>query len=66
MFCTNCGRKLPDDISFCPFCGTKVHVPEAPAAEEPVIGIWSITKNIMAIFHIRFGQKKVLVIIDSL
>lgn len=23
-------------------------------------------KNIMAIFHIRFGQKKVLVIIDSL
>ncbi|MBR3301243.1 MAG: zinc-ribbon domain-containing protein [Firmicutes bacterium] len=37
MFCTNCGRKLPDDISFCPFCGTKVHVPAAPAVEEPVI-----------------------------
>ena len=37
MFCTNCGRKLPDDISFCPFCGTKVHTPEDPAAKEPVI-----------------------------
>ncbi len=37
MFCTNCGRKLPDDISFCPYCGTKVHVPEAPVVEEPVI-----------------------------
>ena len=36
MFCTNCGRKLPDDVSFCPYCGTKVHIPEAPAAEEPV------------------------------
>ena len=48
MFCTNCGRKLPDDISFCPFCGAAVipkaaAVPAAEAApvpqipEEPVI-----------------------------
>ena len=24
MFCTNCGRKLRDDMKFCPDCGTKV------------------------------------------
>ncbi|MBQ6671255.1 MAG: zinc-ribbon domain-containing protein [Firmicutes bacterium] len=40
MFCTNCGRKLPDDIAFCPYCGTRVHTPDAAAApvvEEPAV-----------------------------
>ena len=23
MFCGNCGKKLPDDAMFCPFCGAK-------------------------------------------
>lgn len=23
MFCTNCGKKIPDDSMFCPFCGVK-------------------------------------------
>ena len=21
MFCTNCGKELQDDMSFCPYCG---------------------------------------------
>lgn len=25
MFCKNCGRKIRDDASFCPYCGKKVH-----------------------------------------
>ena len=37
MFCTNCGKKLPDGINFCPFCGTKILVITEEAAEEPVI-----------------------------
>lgn len=30
MFCTNCGRKIPDDMRFCTFCGT----PTRRAASE--------------------------------
>lgn len=24
MFCLKCGEVLPDDASFCPYCGTKI------------------------------------------
>ena len=24
MFCTKCGRKIPDDAEFCPYCGRKI------------------------------------------
>lgn len=37
MFCTNCGRKLPDGSVFCPGCGTKVEERQpapAPAAAQ--------------------------------
>ena len=33
MFCHKCGKKLPDDAAFCPYCGTKSAVLEG-AAEE--------------------------------
>lgn len=23
MFCGNCGKKIPDNVKFCPFCGNK-------------------------------------------
>ena len=36
MFCINCGRKLPDEAGFCPFCGTKVP-PAAAASVEKTI-----------------------------
>ncbi len=36
MFCTNCGNKLPDDAVFCPFCGEKVLVEAASAAQLSV------------------------------
>ena len=26
--CKNCGKKLPDDISFCPYCGEKTNEKE--------------------------------------
>ena len=37
-FCYSCGRKLPEGISFCPYCGVDLKAPfdEAPAAKaEP-------------------------------
>ncbi|MBR2783928.1 MAG: zinc-ribbon domain-containing protein [Firmicutes bacterium] len=37
MHCTNCGSELPENVSFCPNCGTRVAAaPEpAPAPEPP-------------------------------
>lgn len=50
MFCTNCGRKIPDDMRFCTFCGTptrraaseasapaSVETPVAPPVEPPAV-----------------------------
>lgn len=34
MFCTFCGRELPDDSKFCPSCGASL-VNEEPKIEEP-------------------------------
>ncbi|WP_026520676.1 zinc-ribbon domain-containing protein [Butyrivibrio sp. VCB2001] len=34
MFCTNCGKQIPNDSVFCEFCGTKID--NAKAADEPV------------------------------
>ena len=31
MFCTNCGKEIPDDSIFCTFCGQKVDGGAAPA-----------------------------------
>ena len=41
MFCSNCGKALPDDARFCDGCGAKmdagaVSAPEAPAVTTPV------------------------------
>ena len=40
MFCYNCGKEIPENSLYCPFCGTQVNVavtgePTAPVAEEP-------------------------------
>jgi len=39
-YCSNCGAPLDEDALFCPDCGTKVEVPQAPslepAAAQPV------------------------------
>lgn len=38
MFCPKCGKPIPDDSSFCMFCGKSIPriFPEKPPAEEPV------------------------------
>ncbi len=42
MFCTNCGKQIPDEALFCPHCGTKCAVPAAdslqaaPVRPEPI------------------------------
>lgn len=49
MFCKNCGKKINDNMTFCPHCGTTVTKPNtavkpvepapapAPVPEEPVV-----------------------------
>ena len=34
MICSNCGKEI-EGGKFCPFCGTAVAAPEAPATETP-------------------------------
>ncbi len=34
MFCTNCGKPIPDDSRFCPECGAVIEQPKAP--QQPV------------------------------
>lgn len=36
MFCSNCGKELPEDAAFCSECGTRVERPEAMGAQSPV------------------------------
>ena len=36
MFCSNCGKELPEGTKFCGFCGTPVKAEESVVAEEPV------------------------------
>ena len=32
MFCSNCGKQIPDGSAFCPECGTKLTAPVTQAA----------------------------------
>lgn len=34
MFCSSCGKKILDSMQFCPFCGTKIVIPDQEV-EEP-------------------------------
>ncbi len=35
MFCTNCGKELPEGVNFCPFCGVRVAAPAGRTAPVP-------------------------------
>ena len=34
MFCSNCGKQLPDSAKFCPDCGQPIIIPERPTVKE--------------------------------
>ena len=40
LFCSNCGKEIPENSKFCPYCGHEVvinrNLVEEPKAEEPV------------------------------
>ncbi|HHT24583.1 MAG TPA: zinc ribbon domain-containing protein [Clostridiaceae bacterium] len=40
MYCLNCGKQIPEDAEFCPFCGGKIK------REEDLIGEVSFTSNL--------------------
>lgn len=34
MFCSNCGKEIQENTSFCPYCGKNVNQVPIPAAEK--------------------------------
>ena len=37
MFCTKCGREIPDDANVCPFCGQLVIDEQEPDFSDKII-----------------------------
>ncbi|GEM_PF-1775487 len=35
MYCSNCGKQLPDESAFCPFCGASLNSPTSAPASSP-------------------------------
>lgn len=33
MFCPKCGKEIPDDVTYCPYCGSKVK--ETTSSDDP-------------------------------
>lgn len=40
MFCTQCGRKVPDDAAWCPYCGAELAPPDDWQDEAAPVGEW--------------------------
>ncbi|MBQ3384772.1 MAG: zinc-ribbon domain-containing protein [Erysipelotrichaceae bacterium] len=34
MYCYKCGKKIPDEAKFCPYCGAEVKKPDETAVRE--------------------------------
>ena len=66
MFCHHCGRRLPPNANFCPFCGTRMHqssheereVRSAPRPVEPEIQEPEERRREKRGFRRLFGRKK--------
>ena len=48
MKCNKCGKTLPDDSTFCQFCGSKIEIATAPAEETPSISKEEALAKILA------------------
>lgn len=48
MRCNKCGETLPDDSTFCQFCGSKIEIPTAPAEETPSLSKEEALAKILA------------------
>lgn len=46
MFCTKCGKQIPDDSKFCPYCGNPAETPEnmQKRVDKPTPYIYHNTK----------------------
>lgn len=40
MFCTQCGRKVPDDAAWCPYCGAELAPPDDWQGEAAPVDEW--------------------------
>ena len=48
MICNKCGKTLPDDSTFCQFCGSKIEIPTTPAEETPSVSKEEALAKILA------------------
>ena len=48
MICNKCGKTLPNDSTFCQFCGSKIEIPTTPAEETPSVSKEEALAKILA------------------
>lgn len=61
MFCTNCGKELPDNAVFCTDCGCKITIAhiDAPQPQTCSITFQDKKKNIIATQNVQKGENVV-------
>ena len=55
MFCGNCGKKIPDNVKFCPFCGNK-NERETEIGQLVLDAAAGKTEAIEKIYHMTYAQ----------
>lgn len=56
MYCYKCGKRIPDDSAFCPFCGTRQHRDnESSGADQPGLSKPGTSGQMKSTF--RYGQQ---------
>ena len=48
MICNKCGKTLPDDSTFCQFCGSKIETIAVSADETPSVSKEEVLAKVLA------------------
>ena len=63
MFCYKCGKQIPDESTFCSYCGANVVNPKATVSQESKGGINRSVENFFASKNITLGKYTLIILI---